>query len=181
MSHIAKAVEPVRAEAIARATKEAFAVIAKMEKDLEAAGGDRKVLAPYPSSLHCDSRTFSIKKGYYNLVRELTERNIPEGGWAGSLSPKDPDPARMSPQGCARFVKNSQEDASAQYDSFIAKLEAKIGEVTSATLTGEHVWGHSILTVIKMDGSVERWKTQMIVNVSVLGKLFNQWPSRKVK
>jgi hypothetical protein len=181
MSHIAKAVEPVRVEAIARATKEAFAVIAKVEKALEAAGGDRKVLAPFPNSFNCDKRTWNIKKSYYTLVHSLTERNIKEGEWAGSLSPKDPDPARMSPKQCAKFVKQAQENASAQYDAFIAKLEGKVGETTSATLSGEHVWGHSILTVTKADGSVERWKTQMIVNVSVLGNMFNQWPSRKVK
>lgn len=181
MSHIAKAVEPVRAEAIARATKKAFEIIAKCEVDLAAAGGDRQVLAPYPSSWNCDKRTWNIKKGYYNLVQMLTERDIPEGAYRGSRSMNDPDPARMSVKGCAKFVKQSQEDASAQYDAFIAKLETKIGEVTAATLTGEHVWGHSILTVTKADGTSEKWKTQMIVNISVLGKLFNQWPSRKTK
>lgn len=181
MSHIAKAVEPVRAEAIARATKEAFAVIAKVEAALAAAGGDREVLAPYPSSWNCDKRTWNIKKGYYTLVHVLTERDIKPGEWAGCRSPKDPDPARMSPEGCAKFVKQAQEDASAQYDAFIAKLEAKIGETTAAVLKGEHVWGHSILTVTKADGTTENWKTQMIVNVSVLGNLFNQWPTRKVK
>ncbi|MNE44768.1 hypothetical protein D3C80_1390130 [compost metagenome] len=111
----------------------------------------------------------------------LTERDIPEGAYVGSRSMRDPDPARMSPNGCALFVKQAQENASAQYDAFIAKLEAKIGEVTAAILSGEHVWGHSILTVTKADGTTEKWKTQMIVNVSVLGNLFNQWPTRKVK
>jgi hypothetical protein len=180
MSHIAKAVEPVRAEAIARATKEAYAVIAKVEVALAGAGGDREVLAPFPNSFKCDKRSFMIQKGYYTLVRDLTEADVEPGTYV-SRSPRAPDPARMSPKGCAKFVKQSQEDASAQYDSFIAKLEAKIGEVTAATLSGEHVWGHSVLTVTKADGTSEKWKTQMIVNVSVLGKLFNQWPSRKMK
>lgn len=181
MSHIAKAVEPVRAEAIARATKEAFAVIARVEKELAEAGGDREKSAPYPNSRFCDKRSFNIKLGKYTLVRMLTEQDVEPGAYVGSRSFGSPDPARMSPEGCAHFVKRAQEDASAQYDAFIAKLEAKIGEVTEATLKGEHVWGHSILTVTKADGSVERWKTQMIVNVSVLGNLFNQWPTRKVK
>jgi hypothetical protein len=30
-------------------------------------------------------------------------------------------------------------------------------------------------------GTVERWKTQQIVNVSRLGKLFNQWPTRQLQ
>ena len=43
------------------------------------------------------------------------------------------------------------------------------------------MWGYSVLTVTKEDGSVERWKTQQIMNISVLGLLFAQWPSRKMK
>lgn len=181
MSHIAKAVEPVRAEAIARAAKEALAVIAKVEKELAEAGGDRQVYAPYPNSLREDKRSFTMKRSKYTLVRLLTERDFPEGVYQPSRSSNSPDPARMSPEGCECFVEMAKVDASAQYDAFIAKLETKIGEVTSAILTGEHVWGHSILTVTKADGTSEKWKTQMIVNVSVLGNLFNQWPSRKVK
>jgi hypothetical protein len=68
-----------------------------------------------------------------------------------------------------------------QYTAFIQKLEGKVGAHTAAALDGSHVWGFSILTVTKADGTVEKWKTEQIINVSVLGKVFNQWPSRKVK
>jgi hypothetical protein len=50
-----------------------------------------------------------------------------------------------------------------------------------ASITGTHIWGHSVLTVTLPNGTVERWKTQQIVNQSKLGLLFNQWPSRKMK
>jgi hypothetical protein len=80
-----------------------------------------------------------------------------------------------------RFVAAAIELAATQYVAFVAKLVGKIGAVDSATLAGSHVWGYSILTVTKSDGSSERWQTQQIVNQSKLGTLFNQWPSRKVK
>jgi hypothetical protein len=34
--------------------------------------------------------------------------------------------------------------------------------------------------VTTQEGEDQVWRTQMIVNVSVLGKLFNQWPTRQV-
>lgn len=63
----------------------------------------------------------------------------------------------------------------------MAKLIGKIGPVTSATIKGNHVWGHSVLTITNPDAVVEHWKTRQIVNVSKLGKLFNQWPTRKTE
>jgi hypothetical protein len=77
------------------------------------------------------------------------------------------------------FISEAGERASAQYTAFIQKLEGKIGEHVSASIEGEHIWGSSLLTVTKAT-HVEKWRTQQIVNVSVLGKVFNQWPSRKV-
>ena len=92
----------------------------------------------------------------------------------------DPVPVKMDREEIARFIKNSKEEAAAQYDAFVAKLIRKIGVVETAELTGNHVWSYSYLNVTKADGTKESWKTQMIVNVSKLGKLFNQWPTRKV-
>ena len=31
------------------------------------------------------------------------------------------------------------------------------------------------------DGTTHQWRTEMIINVSKLGALFNQWPTRKLK
>ena len=80
------------------------------------------------------------------------------------------------------FIKQVGEAYGVSYEKFVEKLIHKIGAgVESASLEGNHVWGHSILTVTKADGSVERWKTQTILNFSVHGTPFNQWPTRKVK
>lgn len=94
---------------------------------------------------------------------------------------KAPDFVDVTDERVARYVKTAREDAAAQYEAFVAKLTVKIGAVETATLAGRGVWSHSILTVTKSDGARENWKTQMILNVSGLGKVFNQWPTRKVK
>jgi hypothetical protein len=85
-------------------------------------------------------------------------------------------------EGIERIVSAARTDASAQYIAFVAKLIKKIGDdVVDANLSGSHVWGYSYLTITRASGSKECWKTQQILNVSVLGTVFNQWPTRKVK
>jgi hypothetical protein len=65
---------------------------------------------------------------------------------------------------------------------YASKLTAKVGEASNASLTvSSDVWGLSVLTVTKPDGSIKRWRTQVIVNCSVLGKNFNQFPTRLLK
>ena len=78
------------------------------------------------------------------------------------------------------FLKQVALDAAADFDAYVGKLTKKVGDVVSAKVEGA-LWQGSRLTVTKADGSIERWNTQQIINVSVLGKLFNQWPTRKQK
>jgi hypothetical protein len=136
---IEAAVNPMKAEAMNRAEKEARAIIARVAADLEKAGNDLQICAPYPEF------------------------------------------ADMSAEKGEKFVQEARENAAFQYEAYVAKLNKKIGPAKSASLTGNHVWGYSFLTVVTESGETQIWKTQMIVNVSKLGKLFNQFPTRKVK
>lgn len=86
-----------------------------------------------------------------------------------------------SEAGQAKFVLDARANAAAQYDAFVAKLNAKIGPVTSAKLTGNHVWDFSNLEVVTEAGETQVWRTQTIINVSKLGKVFNQFPTRQIK
>lgn len=43
------------------------------------------------------------------------------------------------------------------------------------------VWFQSELDVVTVAGERQTWRTKMIFNVSCLGKVFNQWPTRQVK
>ena len=70
--------------------------------------------------------------------------------------------------------------------SFSAKLAGKIDRdangatLVTAKIASNDLWSHSILTAVLSDNSTQQWHTQMILNRSVRGKLFNQWPTRRV-
>ena len=82
----------------------------------------------------------------------------------------------------ASEVEDAVFRARAQFLMYADKLTFKVGEVTEAKLqTLNGVWGESYLYVTTAEGNNECWKTQTIVNRSCLGKLFYQWPTRKLK
>lgn len=173
MNPIEEAVMPLKTEAIARAEKDAKELIARVKKHLAECGWNLDTAAPRPNT-NMGRITYMMKMGTHNLYASITEPT-----WA-TRSLRDPDTRRPSAKREARFIKDAMELAAAQYDAFVRKLVDKIGACDGATLHGSHVWGHSFLVVTK-GPTVERWKTQQIVNVSKLGKIFNQWPSRKLK
>lgn len=95
----------------------------------------------------------------------------------------DPEVVAASPTKCAAYVARVAAQASAQFDAYVEKLSAKVGDspgVAAATLDSVAIWNHSHLTVTRVDGSVDVWRTQAIFNVSCLGKVFNQWPTRRI-
>jgi len=81
--------------------------------------------------------------------------------------------------GIASLIEQTERDAAASFDAYVAKLTGKVGECDSASVVGA-LWEGSILTVTKGE-KTERWTTKQIINVSCLGKLFNQWPTRLAK
>jgi hypothetical protein len=128
------------------------------------------VVAPYPDS-HLSTYAYVAARYRYNLFSGITK-------WRkGSYSMREPHYADIDPTSCKRFVERRKREAAEQYELFVAKLIGKIGHVVKAELEGNHVWAESYLTVTKLDGTTECWKTQQITNVSKLGKYFNQWPT----
>lgn len=172
---VALAVAPLREAAIDRARQEAAKVIARVLSDLEAASWDLNVVAPYPNSWNMGRAEYMVAKGRRSLYETITRWTTP------THRPGTPLLVRRDVETEERFIRNAMEDAAAQYDAFVAKLVRKVGDCVSANLAGSHVWGYSILSVVLPGGATQRWKTQQIVNVSKLGKLFNQWPSRIVR
>lgn len=80
-----------------------------------------------------------------------------------------------------KFIKNAVDGAAASYDEFVAKMVEKIGKpVVTSSFTGDP-WTGSTLRVRCSDGEEQVWNTRMIVNYSVYGKAFNQFPSRRQK
>ena len=72
--------------------------------------------------------------------------------------------------------------------AFAAKLAGKVDRekaegavVTGVASTTIDRWSSGTTVVRLSDGSEQEWHTQVIVNQSCLGKLFNQWPTRRVR
>lgn len=175
MTPIETAVFPLKAAAMQAAGEFAEGVVAKVAKELAVAGWNRNVVAPYPSSMSESKASYQQKVGKYKLVCGLTVSE------KGSYRPGEPVIVSMSPDKGAKFIQGAKESAAEQYELYVAKLVGKVGPVQSAALQGNAVWSLSYLKVVKENGEAETWKTRMILNVSKLGKIFNQWPTRKVK
>lgn len=177
---VGRALHPQKVEAVARARQYAEETIAAVKADLEANG--MKINAVAPRARYNDySRGREAINAKHSLYSSLTEGNDEVNGYSVRCDHAD-YVVKMSARYIARFIENNERDAALQYDSFICKMVAKIGEgAVEAEIKGTHIWGYSFLTVVMADDSKEVWKTQQIVNVSKLGRLFNQWPSRKMK
>jgi len=172
---IAQVVEPLRESAKDRAEKFARQYVERLMAELEASGWDARIAAPYPSSSRTTRSEYLAALSKYQMVRKLTR-------WANhsvACIPSNPEIVVPHEESIEQFIQEARQDADAQYSVFIAKLEGKVGAHTSAVLIGNHVWDHSILTVETPAGK-QNWKTQQILNVSKLGKVFNQWPTRQV-
>lgn len=177
MSPIAQAVEPLRQDAMASATEYARKLAATMAANIEHAGWDINVAYPHPRGT-LGRAEYKRAAMLCQLAQYFTKTD--EVKHSVCRRPSDPHYVVLDQAGIDRYVEEARKDASAQYDLFIAKLEEKVGAHSGATLNGNHVWGHSILMVVTPSG-IQHWKTQQIINTSVLGKVFNQWPTRLVK
>lgn len=171
---ILAAIESERAPTIARAVVRAQAGVNNVLHNLEAAGWNMDRAYPRPHGRMSraeytragDARAFAA-----SITRNVVDRTY-RLGEAYIVAPSEPL--------VQSYIDSVRVSIDLNFDDYAAKLAAKVGEITAAKLTGGPLWQSSILTVTRPDGSVERWKTQMILNVSSLGRLFNQWPTRKL-
>lgn len=77
------------------------------------------------------------------------------------------------------YVEEAKKKAKEDYDAWIHKMTTKIDKpIKSATMKG-NPWVDSIIKITTTDGETHTWHTQMIINQSKFGKLFNQFPTRK--
>jgi soluble cytochrome b562 len=175
MSHpIQKAIEPFREKAMKKAESLALKQIENVKQKLIEFNGDRNQFAPMPKGVG-ERSAYIEKKNYYHFVQSITESTVPQfQRWNSE------DKAQINEKRCLSFIEKSKEMASKDFSKFVDKLISKIGDCDSAQNEGDLVWNFSILTVSKQD-KIEKWKTQIIMNISKHGKLFNQYPTRKMK
>lgn len=189
MNPIEAAVAPLKEEAVKKAYQYAEKIITNVLLDLAANDMDATKAAPYPAST-LRRPEYILAKSKYGLYRALTDhdtddiRTKAQKPWDNPT--RSPNIRKRSIEAESKFLDDAKRDAAAQYDLFVMKLIDKCGPCDRASLKGSHVWGFSFLTVERFDAAGntltrEVWKTQQIVNVSKLGKVFNQWPTRKVR
>lgn len=176
---VGQVIHAIKFEAVEHAEKGARKTVEEVRKELEEGGWDINAVAPYPYNLPSHSRAYDDARAKYSLFHELATAD-PAKGYQSSQRGQ-PRYVVMDDDMIERFVDYRRRAAALQYDAFIVKMVAKVGEVVSAELEGSHVWSHSFLEVTKSDGSREIWKTQQIVNYSKYGRPYYQWPSRIVK
>lgn len=174
MNPIEAAVLPLKRDAEDRAEQYAKQTIESVRKELEANANDIHIVAPYPDSKQA-GLAWHAAHAKYQMVSGITV-------WRPDQTVRLHGPCYVDLDAklCAKFVQEAREDAADQYDKFVQKLNKKIGPAKTARLEGNHVWNYSHLFVETASGA-EIWKTQMIINQSKLGKVFNQFPTRKVK
>lgn len=190
---VGRVVHPLKADAVKAAGDKARATVERVKAKLVEAGWNISVAAPgAPRTMSAWSHEYKALNAKRSLFQTLTEEDKAATSAWHAAAPEDqearreyfragrPEIVTMSERGVARFVEQAEQVAALEYDAFTCKLVAKIGDCDEATLTGSHVWAHSVLTVRKGD-TVERWKTQQIWNVSKLGNEFPQWPTRLMK
>ncbi len=164
---------------------------------LEAANGDINKTHPYPSSQQ-SRKSYVQAKNEYEYARASTEDpplgKAPYDEWVKyesceekiltrrqSHMPGAPRYVQMKQSAYDNSEKNAIRDADNEVDSYIWKLVGKIGkekDICSAAYEGR-LWFGSLLTVNCADEK-QVWKTKCILNVSCLGNVFNQWPTRRV-
>lgn len=181
-----KIVAPMRADAAARAVKHARQYIKYVTNRLAEHNGDFN--AAYPSPKMGDhSIAAQVTKGIRHNA-ECLVRSAP--GKPASYRMGEPWFVVIHEGYCDRYIADTIQAATDQYDLFTLKLVRKIGPCISATIEGNHVWSESTITVAKVDVRecdampievTERWRTKQIENISKLGKYFPQWPTRLLK
>jgi len=172
MNHIANAVEPLRTKAIEKAVEIANGQISKIISLLEENDFNSDAFAPFPDSRYPSN--YKEKLELYKFVHSITD------SVKCVLNIGEPNIRKISKAKEEHYIKRVKEEASFIFDKFIFKLTDKIGDVDEASLFGNFIWDYSVLTVVK-NGKTEYWKTRSIFNTSKYGKVFMQFPTRKVK
>ena len=181
---IAIALEPLREDAVRVARQKAERMTGKIYAHLIMHQWDLNAAYPYPwgGTRRLSQEDYTQAKAKRQMAESLT---VKDESKRTSLRIGDPYFVVADDNRAKDFCDFNMLEASLQFDNFVAKLTRKISDlspVVEAQIT-EHgdLWQFSILTCTHKDGSTTKWKTKQIINVSKLGKLFNQWPTNQVK
>ena len=157
---------------------------------LAADGWDANVHFDYPSG-NLGRKAYAEQVARFKLCEKYTD------GVKGSRSSRDPNIRVAKSDNYANISKEAAKLAKSALEGYCAKLAGKIDAHLAARTINEcsdtihknptlqisyegnlNPWGWSHVLVACSDADSYVWETKMIVNVSCLGKVFNQWPTR---
>lgn len=154
-----------------------------MRKQLSDNGMDLNKVAPYPASYgptFRGTKQYKIDLALHREFNSCFETADKQASYSLHLRRTDPWIVKEKSGVESKRRKDAVASANACFDSFVCKMLKKIGvDIISATFTGI-IWDGCTLTVQCADGTTQVWNTKCILNQSVYGKLFNQWPTRRV-
>lgn len=142
-----------------------------LNAELVAHGFDLNKVAPYPSG--------NVRPAVYHTA--VRKREFATSFYKTVGSPAFHGVYTVTRRDDSDQVINEMADKQTEtyFDGFILKLSGKIGKpVKSAVLIGS-LWNDCTLTVVCADDENQTWHTHCIFNKSCLGKVFNQWPTRR--
>jgi hypothetical protein len=170
--------------------------VEKMRKQLQAVGWDLAQIVPRTHDCTTRAAFLSAQANRNRFAVWFQANDIRRTEWLNSLTPEQRAERQAFSSGsgkrtpCPDFVferagyeatleREAAKATEAYFDGWVNKLARKIGaRVSAATVTGD-LWSGSTLNVTLDDGTRQTWTTKCILNVSVYGKLFNQWPTRR--
>ena len=164
--------EKHRKEYITEANKKAKAYLKMKLKDLAAKDWDLNELVPN----NARSEGARQERAFYLSITEDDAAKNPN-----FYTRTGPNFRKASKQQEKKWLDLQARGAEMNYDSFINKMVVKVGEpCVEADLKGS-IWTNAVLTVTTESGEQQVWKTKIILNFSKFGKMFNQFPTRKMK
>ena len=183
-----------RAVYVKRAEEIYMSGLRNMREMLAANGMDLNKVAPYPKS-NIGRREYRMRIAAHRRYTASfeTAESVKHQSLTGMMYGELPW-MMVERAGAEEKVRvEARRDANDCFDSFLYKMSGKIYEVVGdnekiwgATLTGE-LWDGCRLTVTRSLQTGTRFdpmadlvfNTKCIINQSVYGKLFNQWPTRR--
>src|SRR5579859_292486 len=167
------AMASIRAEYITRYVELELSTLRHDRAELAKVGMDANIYAPYPHGAMSRFDFRRVEALYYRVGSAFRCT-------ATLLGPRDPKIVTEIPDAESKRRATATASANAVVDSYVHKLAGKIAKRAVSATTNGNIWDCALLTVNCYDGEVQTWKTQCILNTSCLGKLFNQWPTRRV-
>lgn len=162
----------IRAEYLARYTELEMATLVQDRAGLAAVGMDANQYADYPSG-NLPRAAYRQALAKYNRVRFSFE------SVKSSYSHREPNIVVEKADAEPRKRASAKASADIIVDKYLFKLAAKIGKEIVSAETNGNIWAYALLKVTCADGEVQVWKTNCILNRSVYGTIFNQWPTRR--